>query len=518
MHLHVSEDYIRNVIDSSLNESGEVILYDFLEKLMKGIQRALGDVNNFEIIIDNETNTIKIIDNMYIPGSKHLSEDVNKSPIKINVNTLKDNFGSFVKEVSISSEISKDLAAEISIAASSNSNSSNKMGHNGSRFSHLNEGCENRILILSDNFTEEENTEENLESKNPEELFLQNREKYNEFIKKMFNKTNRGIGDFSQSEISEYTSFIKDYWNYEKGIEESSTKGGRGFIPINLSLTMDGLSGMRIYEKFTINNDYLPSSYIGVIDFIIKGISHNIDNNGWETKLETLSIPSIEADVINNIDTNISNKISTQTTTLTSIESNGLYDIDVTRTIQSSTRKNIIDKYGWPIKIEQRGNKYYGIKIGINNGRIVYALDPIYKNQWVTQFIYNYKDGTVFSKKLHQGLHEPLRKVLQQIENAGFKGGIKNIDASIYARDTTDDPGILSGHSFGVAMDFNSNVYGYGVSAFNQYQKDLKDPSSPNYQAAKAIEIIAKSGLFNWGGNYTNTKDTHHFTFEPFFT
>ena len=69
------------------------------------------------------------------------------------------------------------------------------------------------------------------------------------------------------------------------------------FIPFNLSLTMTGLSGMKNYERFSITEEILPYSYRsgdqgGVIDFLIKGISHTISNNRWETKIESLSVGS----------------------------------------------------------------------------------------------------------------------------------------------------------------------------------------------------------------------------------
>ena len=48
---------------------------------------------------------------------------------------------------------------------------------------------------------------------------------------------------------------------------------GTGFIPFNLSLTMDGLSGMKIYSKFIVDTSYLPSNYPENVEFLIKGIS-----------------------------------------------------------------------------------------------------------------------------------------------------------------------------------------------------------------------------------------------------
>jgi len=69
------------------------------------------------------------------------------------------------------------------------------------------------------------------------------------------------------------------------------------FIPFNLSLSMNGLSGMKNYERFSITEQILPYSYRsgnqgGVIDFLIKGINHSISNNQWTTKIESISVSS----------------------------------------------------------------------------------------------------------------------------------------------------------------------------------------------------------------------------------
>jgi hypothetical protein len=60
---------------------------------------------------------------------------------------------------------------------------------------------------------------------------------------------------------------------------------------------MDGLSGMRNYERFAITEQILPYSYRaseqkGVIDFLVKGVSHTIANNQWKTKIESLTVSS----------------------------------------------------------------------------------------------------------------------------------------------------------------------------------------------------------------------------------
>ena len=176
----------------------------------------------------------------------------------------------------------------------------------------------------------------------------------------------------------------------------------------------------------------------------------------------------------------------------------------------------IINAFGWPIQVQERGGVFYGKQQGWNGSRVVYTRDEAYVQKYRTQFTYTYKNGQTFTGKYHSGMHEPLRKTLQAIDNAGFSRGVANIDASIYARDTTNAPGLLSGHSFGVAMDFNSKIYSYGNSGFKKYEKDLKNSSSKNYAYAKAVQIASNTGLWVWGGNYNRTKDAHHFTFKPY--
>ena len=63
-----------------------------------------------------------------------------------------------------------------------------------------------------------------------------------------------------------------------------------GFIPFNMSLTMEGLSGMKIYSKFNIDTEYLPANYPDNADFLIKNINHTISNNKWFTKIESIVI------------------------------------------------------------------------------------------------------------------------------------------------------------------------------------------------------------------------------------
>ena len=84
-----------------------------------------------------------------------------------------------------------------------------------------------------------------------------------------------------------------------------------GFIPVNLSVELEGISGIKIFNKLVVNTTTLPYNYPETLEFIIKKVSHSLSNNKWVTKLETISIPKmdkkIESDKTTDTETQTSN-------------------------------------------------------------------------------------------------------------------------------------------------------------------------------------------------------------------
>ena len=70
----------------------------------------------------------------------------------------------------------------------------------------------------------------------------------------------------------------------------------QGFIPVELGLTLDGISGVKIYQRINIDQKFLPLEYqtnliTNTLDFVIKTVNHQIKEEKWETQLSTISIP-----------------------------------------------------------------------------------------------------------------------------------------------------------------------------------------------------------------------------------
>lgn len=286
MHIHVNLDYIVTTLTNNIDEEGKVSLYAFLSQLMKGISDATGQINNFEVVYNEQTNYFYIIDNNTLPDAgDYLVRDM--TPTKLNVNLLTSNEGSFVKEVSIKSQLDNKFSATISIGAQVNGN---KVGENSTALSKLNVGYEDRILreksSIIDVKTEDETTSDSSGSISPEQAYTNDLTQYANLINKI------QIGTITPDDIASGTEAVVDLFKYQLGYyTQQGNIGGVGFIPINLELTMKGLSGPRIYESYTINDEILPDNYKNNIQFITKGVAHKISDNDWITTLESLSGP-----------------------------------------------------------------------------------------------------------------------------------------------------------------------------------------------------------------------------------
>ena len=69
-----------------------------------------------------------------------------------------------------------------------------------------------------------------------------------------------------------------------------------GFIPVSMDLTLDGVGGVKMFQRLNINQEYLPSQYPKALEFIITKINHKISNNDWETSFSTISVPKTKTE------------------------------------------------------------------------------------------------------------------------------------------------------------------------------------------------------------------------------
>jgi hypothetical protein len=240
----------------------------------------------YRITYDELSNTFYITDNTTLPNADKYFNIPSIKPTMINAHVLKDTIGSFVTNVSVKCELNNNYATMISVGAQSNGN---VVGEDATAFSRWNEGYTDRVITDRSSIVDETNQQES-GSKSPDQVYLDNLIKYGE----LNNAINSGY--ITTDDITNNGQAVVDMLKYEVAyFTQTDCMQGQGFLPINLQLTMLGLSGPRLFETYTIDETLLPDNYKNNIKFLTKGITHKVDSNGWMTTLDSFMAPKVDS-------------------------------------------------------------------------------------------------------------------------------------------------------------------------------------------------------------------------------
>jgi len=286
MNIMVNIDFVARVLARKVDANGKTNFLSFFKDILNSINDALGNVNKLDIVYDSEENQVKIIE-----GSRLQIDDSPGTKLAIfEVYGVRPGVkGSFVTNVDFQVQLPPSMAAMATISAQA---SGNIVGENATALSRLNTGLVDRVVT-----TKLDATSVGLATKgtatDPVNVFNDKLSIEVTTLNELYKNLN-----YVKDNVETLKSINRDISLYTVGdAAEKEQTPAPFFIPFNLSLEMDGLSGMRNYERFAITENVLPYSYRtsnegGVIDFLIKGISHSISNNQWKTKIESLTVSS----------------------------------------------------------------------------------------------------------------------------------------------------------------------------------------------------------------------------------
>jgi hypothetical protein len=106
-------------------------------------------------------------------------------------------------------------------------------------------------------------------------------------------------GKFTDSLITENLKVATEYFKatvanvQNDAVSKIKNSGGSiGFIPFKINFTMDGLSGIKIYNELVLDTSFLPQGYSKTLKFIVTGVDHKLSKNDWETTIHTTLIPT----------------------------------------------------------------------------------------------------------------------------------------------------------------------------------------------------------------------------------
>jgi hypothetical protein len=285
MYLFFSIEYLGSTLFELANEKGEIILENFLKRILDDTNKCLGGVNKLTYKIFD--NVVKIIEEASL---KYDNLKEQKDYARFNVYGVRPNEGSFVKNIDFNVTITNDMATMVTIGAQANGN---QPSVDSTALSKFNEGLIDRT---KNEVTTDKGNTENTQDTKAETEYATARKKYNDAKNNVYKERL-----LTSETIETLTNFNSDFAKeYVGRLTENEQIPAPSFLPFDLNLTMMGLSGIRIFEKFALtegSEKILPSYYRdnngkSIIDFIVFDLKHSIKNNKWETTIKGKSIPS----------------------------------------------------------------------------------------------------------------------------------------------------------------------------------------------------------------------------------
>jgi LAS superfamily LD-carboxypeptidase LdcB len=335
MNLYFSYELLENVIKSNLDSTtGSLDLYRFLKSLLNEANILLGGVNKLNLrLVDKNFGTyenpeiiqvVEFYDEVCPFEVKKLRNAKEEEPSLViygfgnEVSGSRD--GSFVTDYQFKTEITNKLGNMIAVGAQANGQA---VGEDATLFSKWNYGLVDRILpekfdidqkikqadqvtvgylnIISayrdyyNSFTGAQSSTLTLEDSNV--LFGTT---FTDFVENAtgysFPNCNITPVDGELTSLTGFTETQKAFFQKFYALEAISKKTSTpfiGFVPVGFNLTLDGMSGVRIFDRLKIDSRFLPSNYGDTLDFIITKLDHKIVNNKWETSIGTMSVPKL---------------------------------------------------------------------------------------------------------------------------------------------------------------------------------------------------------------------------------
>jgi len=280
MAIQISMNTIKRCADSAYDSVEHTInLNNFLDNLLKEINSCFYGTINLVTQIDPDTNILYILDLSQIPDIDSLGVDTTLT--KFRVSGFNRGEASFLKEPTGLTSFNKGYTDRVftkrldSYQTKKNQQLERQKQQKAEEIKRLQEEAALKIFLSQYQIYKQY-------------LILALKNKLpSDTIKAQYYNCVESIIKWELSQITSDLNTTTD----DSGQVTFQGQNPPGYIPISLNLTMEGLAGIKLFNKFTISEEYLPFSYRNAFDFIVKGITHTVKNNYWETQIESLCVP-----------------------------------------------------------------------------------------------------------------------------------------------------------------------------------------------------------------------------------
>ena len=279
----VNIDFARKCLKSTTDADGNTSLLDFLTKILNGINQSLGNVNNLRPFVDECGFILRIVDEKLLePITDIKDERLVKIP----------SFGldSLVYEGGFNSAITPKLASQIVISTQAAGGGIKEFEEDVLSYQKINQNVKDRFSSykfpsVKINTDLKKDQKEKTELKSLQRLFDQ-------FY---YNYSDSPDSTILESDCKNMTGPYKNLQGKREKTISSKDKASQPnkssiLIPLQYSITLDGISGILPYNAFLLPADRLPQNYLTKAElprvaFAVFSINHTFENNNWFTTL-----------------------------------------------------------------------------------------------------------------------------------------------------------------------------------------------------------------------------------------
>lgn len=292
MNILLNIDYLLNIASSFQASDTEhaVNLQAFIERIMVDVNKSLGNMNLFRVAYRDDANTIQVLDSQWVPNLAIESSILKKGTVDPDSRAMSGvipvfDSGSLAREFQLKTVISTKLASVVAISAQAATGSVNSKDH--SSFSWLNQNFQDRYKPYIQDPSNGASGASNAATKEKEDS--------NEVkAAALFNSHVKNIYDANSiAAITDKIELSKNYYieRISKVKSSDPVTVSAPFIPADLEISIDGISGIIMGNAFLIPEERLPLSLRGEngfpkIGFVVTNLTNTIENNQWITKFK----------------------------------------------------------------------------------------------------------------------------------------------------------------------------------------------------------------------------------------
>lgn len=267
LNILVASPFVKGIMDAALGEDYESSkgVTEIFKEILSGINTALGGINDLDLTFDEDENTYFIIDRNNTPKDK--APELTIAGID-----------SIFTSININSKITNQVGSQISIAAQGSAQSFTENVENILRW---NPNVIDRVKPVRDPSEKEVKGQAALQEEKQKDW-----EDWYDDVENFFEEFN-GTG-YEDSDMQAAKTLHKDYITY--ALYYQNTVAGDpppGIVPVELSIQLEGIGGLKVGQSFTISSGILPSKYQGKFGYIITGLNQSIESNRWLTDIKT---------------------------------------------------------------------------------------------------------------------------------------------------------------------------------------------------------------------------------------